>query len=256
MTVGEAIRKTRNDKGMTQKELAERAGTTEVSVCRWENGNRQMRIDTFIRIADALGSDPFTLFRMVLEVDNAMDKQFGLDRVISICQEYQDVYDSISRHYIYGSYPKDIIATCDKLKVLGFKWGDDLPSGDFRMLKKYHLTNSATKYQPEDDTYYIEWNNGNVGRLQFVTENYWHAVGDEWDEFLSELRSYNPVDYDPLNCHIIYDVENGKKVIADYNDICNRTKEKMRKKIRSIQIEQKKKEIEKLMEEQEVEQDA
>ena len=70
VTVGEAIRKTRNDKGMTQKELAERAGTTEVSVCRWENGNRTMRIDTFIRIADALGSDPFTLFRMVLEVDN------------------------------------------------------------------------------------------------------------------------------------------------------------------------------------------
>ena len=180
-----------------------------------------------------------------------MGKEFDLDRIISVCKEYKNILDARGRYYGYGNTPNDIISTCEKLKALGYKWGDILPGNHFRMSKKYYLSNSATQYQPEEDTYYIEWDNGNVGRLQFVSDTYWHYVGDEWEEFLNEMRSYNPVDYDPLNCHIIYGIENGKKVIADYNDICNRTQEKMRQKIRAVQIEQKKKELEKLLSEQE-----
>ena len=175
-------------------------------------------------------------------------KRLDLDRVISVCQEYQDIFSNLDHSY-YPS-PDGIIEACNKLKVLGLNWGDRLPRGDFRMRKGYHITNSETNYKPDKETYYIEWDNGNIGRLQFVSEMYWYLVSDEWDSFLNEMKSYNPVDYDPLNCHIVYDIENGKRVMADYKGICDRAKEKMMKKVRLAEIEKKKAELEKLISEE------
>ena len=43
--------------GMSQRDLAERCGTTQSAIARLERGGRPPRIDTLLRIADALNCD-------------------------------------------------------------------------------------------------------------------------------------------------------------------------------------------------------
>lgn len=173
----------------------------------------------------------------------------NLDEVIVKLEECAHIIDDCIKYgYGYSRDPLTILQTCDKMKVLGIDWGEalNIPS-DFTMCQQYWLTNSATRYKPEKDSWHIEWDNGNVGRLQFVHENYWYVVQEEWDEFLREMRD-NALDYDPMNCHIIYDIENGKKAMEGYRDLCKRTQEAMNKKVKAEQIRRKQEELAKLME--------
>lgn len=171
---------------------------------------------------------------------------YSLDEIIDICKKYLEIHKTACYGYGYG--PESYIETCEKLKFMGLNWGDKLViSENFRLTKgKRIVHNSAYNYNFDKDTYYIEWDNGNVGRLQFVSDKYYYLVTDEWNEFKSKLISYNALDYDTCNCHIIYNIEDGKRVIADYANICKETKEKMNKKIALAQIEEKKAEITKL----------
>ena len=47
----------RVEMGMSQRELAELCGTTQSAIARLERGGRPPRIDTLLRIADALDCD-------------------------------------------------------------------------------------------------------------------------------------------------------------------------------------------------------
>ena len=44
-------------RGLSQRDLAERVGTTQSAIARLESGGRPPRIDTLLRIADALDCD-------------------------------------------------------------------------------------------------------------------------------------------------------------------------------------------------------
>lgn len=169
------------------------------------------------------------------------------DKARQIIEAYIDINRNRVTGYGYGN-PESLLSTCDELDALGLEWGDSLEMPeDFRVVKKYYICNSATNYKPEEETFYIEWNNGNVGRLQFVSNDYWYSVGEEWQSFLDELKSYNPVDYDQVNCHMIFKIADGKRLMDDYADICKKTKEKMQKKIRQKMIEKKKAELAQLL---------
>lgn len=57
MTTGELIRDARKKKGLTQKELGERLGISDVSIAQWENGLRNPRLETRQKLAKALDMD-------------------------------------------------------------------------------------------------------------------------------------------------------------------------------------------------------
>ncbi len=61
--VAKAITETRKAKGLKQKELAQRAGTSQTVISRIENGNVSVGIKMLQRIADALGTQVEIHFR-------------------------------------------------------------------------------------------------------------------------------------------------------------------------------------------------
>lgn len=107
------------------------------------------------------------------------------------------------------------------------------------------ITNSATNYTFDDSELYISWDSP-CGRLNYVNEEFWHKIDAEWEELMNIFKSYKPLDYDLMNNHFIFDVENGKKFINDYDEIIKIFKNKINIKIKAIQLEKKKQEIEKL----------
>jgi transcriptional regulator with XRE-family HTH domain len=52
--IADQVAERRQERGMSQRELAELVGTTQSAVARLERGGRPPRIDTLLRIADAL----------------------------------------------------------------------------------------------------------------------------------------------------------------------------------------------------------
>lgn len=66
---------------------------------------------------------------------------------------------------------------------------------------------------------------------------------------MSVLKSYSPLDYDEINNNYIYDLEHGKKLIADYDKIVGSFQDKANRKVKEVQLANKKKELEKLQKE-------
>ena len=57
----ETLKKLRTEKGLSQRELAERIYVTRSAVARWENGNRLPDAETLSRLSACLGTDLNTL---------------------------------------------------------------------------------------------------------------------------------------------------------------------------------------------------
>jgi transcriptional regulator with XRE-family HTH domain len=55
--VADKVAERRQARGLSQRELAELVGTTQSAIARLERGGRPPRIDTLLRIADALDCD-------------------------------------------------------------------------------------------------------------------------------------------------------------------------------------------------------
>lgn len=69
-TVGYIIKKIRIDKGLTQKELAAKLGTTPQNLAQYENGKRNPKFETIKKIAYALGVSPLELTPSINVTDN------------------------------------------------------------------------------------------------------------------------------------------------------------------------------------------
>ena len=55
--IADKLSERRVEMNLSQRELAELCGTTQSAIARLERGGRPPRIDTLLRIADALGCD-------------------------------------------------------------------------------------------------------------------------------------------------------------------------------------------------------
>ena len=53
-SIADKVAQRRIERGLSQRELAERVGTTQSAIARLERGGRPPRIDTLLRIAEAL----------------------------------------------------------------------------------------------------------------------------------------------------------------------------------------------------------
>lgn len=68
---GELIRAARGEAGLTQRQLAERLGTTQSAIARWESGRDVPRLDKFDQILRACGIELDLRFRRHTDVDRA-----------------------------------------------------------------------------------------------------------------------------------------------------------------------------------------
>jgi DNA-binding XRE family transcriptional regulator len=55
--IADKVAERRVERGLSQRELAELVGTTQSAIARLERGGRPPRIDTLLRIAEALDCD-------------------------------------------------------------------------------------------------------------------------------------------------------------------------------------------------------
>lgn len=168
-----------------------------------------------------------------------------IDERISFLETYINEFEK-TKNWGYGNSPISYLETCEKLKVLGLEWGDSIEFIDFKIVKNYNITNSTTNFQGDKNKYYIHWDD-NIGRLMFVEQEYYWLVEKEWREFINILKSYDPLDWDKYNSHMIFDIGHGKKLISNYAEIKKKTYDKMEAKIRQVELEKAKKKYEKLL---------
>jgi transcriptional regulator with XRE-family HTH domain len=69
------VRAARRQAGLTQRELAERVGTTQSAVARWEAGGDSPRLDTLAALLRACGVEADLTFRRHDDVDRAQIRE-------------------------------------------------------------------------------------------------------------------------------------------------------------------------------------
>ena len=75
MNVGEKIKDIRKQKGLTMRELASIAGTSQQQIDRLEKGQRRMTIEWLEKISNALGHNPHNL--LAEEIENDLDRNIS-----------------------------------------------------------------------------------------------------------------------------------------------------------------------------------
>lgn len=183
--------------------------------------------------------------------------EMSLDDRIILIKAYLAAFNSSKMPFEYGRTAQEYLETCNKLKALGYKWGDNLPHGDIKLLKgkQINLSIKHTSYVFDPDTYYVVWDNGNIGRLMFVNEDYWWKVEEEWATFEQRLLSFSPLDYDAINNEYVYDIENGKKLIDAYRHIYAETSAAMMIKVKEAKRKKLLQQLKKLDQDQELDED-
>ena len=68
---GALVRTARREAGLTQRELAERVGTTQSAIARWEAGAESPRLDTLSSLLRACGIEGDLTLRRHDDVDRA-----------------------------------------------------------------------------------------------------------------------------------------------------------------------------------------
>ncbi len=61
--IGVLVRKHRNEQGLSQQELAGDADMERSYISAVENGRKKLRVDTLVRLANALNIEPWALLK-------------------------------------------------------------------------------------------------------------------------------------------------------------------------------------------------
>lgn len=83
MTIGERIKKIRLEKGMTQKEVAEKCGLFDSAIRRYESGRQNPKIGTVEKIANALGVETSELLYEQSELMAQLTRMYDMHDVLN-----------------------------------------------------------------------------------------------------------------------------------------------------------------------------
>ncbi len=79
--VGSKIRQLRKERGLTQSELARRIGVQQSDLCRMENGEYKVSLDTLFKVLGVFGMDIGEFFRDEFPSPHATDRERELLRL-------------------------------------------------------------------------------------------------------------------------------------------------------------------------------
>ena len=115
--IGEKIRKYRQHRGLTQKQLADKCGISESAIRNYELGNRYPDEETILNIADSLEMD-----RSALRDPDPSDI-FSAEHIL---MDFEQLYGIVPKmvdgelHFVFTNPPEDI-SNADLMRRLMFK---------------------------------------------------------------------------------------------------------------------------------------
>lgn len=124
MTVGQRIKESRKNAGLTQKALAEKCGLATGTIQQYELSKREPRTDQLKKIADALNVSINYL------------KGWQNDDIVN-----EIAYWGIGKIMAHSKEERKIIENCHKLNTLGQK----------KALEQVELLTEIPKYQKKDE---------------------------------------------------------------------------------------------------------
>jgi len=112
--VGKRLRQMRKEKGLTQSNLAERAGMVDTYLAGVERGERNISLESLEKIVKALGAEPIDAFRFGdLELGKGLEGKRDAIRLLASFLEER----SLDEIELIRRLAKDVMATIDKEKT-------------------------------------------------------------------------------------------------------------------------------------------
>lgn len=97
------LRKLRLEKGLTQAELAKKAGVSEISIRKYEDGSRNPKIQTLIKLADALQVSLSELQYGIIPNDTSNTKKIVFDNVVDKDHPFNIILEKIENEQALSS---------------------------------------------------------------------------------------------------------------------------------------------------------
>jgi|GEM_PF-1791953 transcriptional regulator with XRE-family HTH domain len=116
------LKELRKEKRLTQEELAREIGISKITVLRWENGERQIKLDKAQKLADFFG---VSIAHLLGYDDNDFEKQIRIDTLNDIINKLHKTHISLfkttnSAHFWAGFEAAELIVQTQKM-ILEFK---------------------------------------------------------------------------------------------------------------------------------------
>lgn len=113
MNTGENIKRIRKEKGITQKQLATDAGISEISIRKYEAGDREPKIETIQKIANSLG-----VSATALKNDYATFKNEVISNSPLLCVTQKDPDNWLFREHLQSRIIAELNMTEDKQMLI------------------------------------------------------------------------------------------------------------------------------------------
>lgn len=128
------IREVREEKGMTQTDLAKRMGTTQQNIQRWETEQVNMRAETLVRMSRVLGKSVAYLLGVAPEGMSPIADEYEVPLYESIAAGMPIEMIPVNETFaipgsLHDRYPKAFL-----LKVAGESMNRILPNGSYALI--------------------------------------------------------------------------------------------------------------------------
>lgn len=107
--IGDNIRRLRAEKGMTQKEIADRLFVTAQAVSRWENGEVEPSLNTITELAKIFEVSVDALLGVAAENETASEAEQAPQQ-----ESTPEPTVIIEKEYVYKEPPKQVLALCHR----------------------------------------------------------------------------------------------------------------------------------------------